>query len=220
MRNHRPDMRNDLGPILWGRIGAGDTALCGGPVENGHDARGSFGLVRLEHFPLRSLDSYLAKMYRGDVVVMGKQVSRTYWRTRNRQDEFSMACEVQLKRAKAWHKTHLEKDKALMALHGPPAMPMPRGSKAWCATRCSRNAATGRCARRGRRPPRSKPPNSALIFRRKIVPSVFGLRLVLVLAQAAWGVELALLPRISRRPGRGRTAGSAFPACQNDRATH
>ncbi len=118
LRNHRPDMRSDLGPILW-LNGSGHVTqhFMADRSENGHDSRGTFGLVRLEHFPLRSLDSYLAKMYRGDVVVMGKQVSRTYWRMRNRQDEFSMACEVQLKRAKAWFKKHLEKDKPLMALH-------------------------------------------------------------------------------------------------------
>lgn len=118
LRNHRPDMRDDLGPILWldgsGRVTGHFMADRG---ENGHDCRRTFDKVRLEHFPLRSLDSYLAKMYRGDVVIMGKQVSRTYWRVRNRQDENSTAYEVQLKRAKAWYAKHLAKDKALMALH-------------------------------------------------------------------------------------------------------
>ncbi len=118
LRNHRPDMRDDLGPILWldgsGRVTPHFMADRG---ENGHDCRRSFDLVRLEHFPLRSLDSYLAKMYRGDVVVMGKQVSRTYWRTRNKNEETSTAYEVQLKRAKAWFDKHLKKDKQLLELH-------------------------------------------------------------------------------------------------------
>lgn len=118
LRNHRPDMRDDQGPILWldgsGRV---TPHFMADRSENGHDCRRSFDLVRLEHFPLRSLDSYLAKMFRGDVVVQGKQVSRTYWRTRNKQEELSMDCEVQLKRAKAWFRKHLGKDKALMALH-------------------------------------------------------------------------------------------------------
>ncbi len=118
LRNHRPDMRDDLGPILWldgsGRITGHFLA---DRTENGHDCRRSFDLARLEHFPLRSLDSYLAKMYRGDVVITGKQVSRTYWRTRNKQDENSTGYEEQLKRSKAWFKTHLAKDKPLMALH-------------------------------------------------------------------------------------------------------
>lgn len=119
LRNHRPDMRGDRGPILWldgsGRLTGHFIADRG---ENGHDCRGSFALVRLEHFPLRSLDSYLAKMYRGDVVVTGKQVSRHYWRQRNKMDEFSTGYATQLKRAKAWHAQHLAKDKILMDLHG------------------------------------------------------------------------------------------------------
>lgn len=118
LRNHRPDMRADLGPILWldgsGRM---TTHFTDDRNENGHDCRRSFDLARLEHFPLRSLDSYLAKMYRGDVVITGKQVSRTYWRVRNKQSENSTGYETQLKRAKAWFTKHLKKDKPLMALH-------------------------------------------------------------------------------------------------------
>jgi FkbM family methyltransferase len=118
LRNHRPDMRSDIGPILWldgsGRVTPHFMADRG---ENGHDCRRSFDKVRLEHFPLRSLDSYLAKMYRGDVVITGKQVSRTYWRVRNKQDENSTGYDVQLKRARDWFAKHLAKDKSLMALH-------------------------------------------------------------------------------------------------------
>lgn len=118
LRNHRPDMRGDAGPILWldgsGRV---VTHFMQDRQENGHDCRHSYDLVRLEHFALRSLDSYLAKMYRGDVVVADKMVSQRYWRTRNSQEDLSNGYEVQLKRAKAWAKKHLEKDKALMALH-------------------------------------------------------------------------------------------------------
>jgi len=118
LRNHRPDMRDDAGPILWldgsGRVTPHFQAS---REENGHDARRSFDLVRLEHFPLRSLDSYLAKMYRGDVVVTGKQVSRTYWRVRNRMEEVSGNYDAQLARAKAWHDRHLAGDAELMALH-------------------------------------------------------------------------------------------------------
>lgn len=115
LRNHRPDMRE--GALWLDGSGRATPHFMDDRGENGHDCRGSFGLVRLEHFPLRSLDSYLAKMYRGDVVVTGKQVSRTYWRTRNRNDETSTAYAAQLKRAKAWFRKHLEKDKPLMALH-------------------------------------------------------------------------------------------------------
>ncbi len=115
LRNHRPDM---LGDVVWlDGSGRPQASLPADRSENGLDSRGTFDLVRLEHFPLRSLDSYLAKMYRGDVVVTGKQVSRTYWRTRNHRDESTANFGPVLKKAKAWAKKHLEKDKALMALH-------------------------------------------------------------------------------------------------------
>ena len=118
LRNHRPDMHNENGQTAWlDGSGRATGHFLADRSENGHDCRGSFKLVRLEHFPLRSLDSYLAKMYRGDVVVTGKRVGRTYWRQRNRHDESSTAWEVQLKRAKAWYKKHLAKDVTLMALH-------------------------------------------------------------------------------------------------------
>ena len=118
LRNHRPYMRDDLGPILWldgsGRPTAHFTA---DREENGHDCRHTYQMIRLEHFPLRSLASYLAKMYRGDVVVTGKQVSQRYWRTRNKNTEISNDYAAQLKRAKAWFTKNLSKDKPLMALH-------------------------------------------------------------------------------------------------------
>jgi hypothetical protein len=111
-------MRKDMGPILWlDGSGRQQPHFHADASENGHDARGSFDLARLEHFPLRSLDSYLAKMYRGDVVVMGKQVSRTYWRTRNQHEETTTNYAPRIKAAKAWAKKHLDKDKDLMALH-------------------------------------------------------------------------------------------------------
>jgi hypothetical protein len=160
LRNHRPDMRDDLGPILW-LDGSGRVTghFLSDRNENGHDCRRSFDLVRLEHFPLRSLDSYLAKMYRGDVVITGKQVSRTYWRVRNKNSEISTGYDVQLKRAKAWFKKHLDKDKPLMALHEA------------CAAHAAKIARTGRrpglqgsprlgLARGLGCPPRPKPPNS------------------------------------------------------------
>lgn len=84
LRNHRPDLRTDVGPVLWldgsGRV---RPELHADPTANGFDCRGSYDLVSLDHFPLRSLDSYLVKMLRGDVVVAGKRVSLRYWRMRN-----------------------------------------------------------------------------------------------------------------------------------------
>jgi hypothetical protein len=59
------------------------------PLENGIDVRGTYEHVVLDHFPLRSLNSYLVKMYRGDVVVKDKMVSQRYWRQRDRQSDLT-----------------------------------------------------------------------------------------------------------------------------------
>ena len=90
VRNHRPDVRHDLGAVLW-RDGSGRLRpdLAEAPTENGWDCRGAYDLVSLDHFPLRALDSFLVKMHRGDVVVTDKQVSRRYWRVRNHSQNFT-----------------------------------------------------------------------------------------------------------------------------------
>jgi len=118
LRNHRPDMIDLTGPVIWlDGSGRDQHSLAEDRGENGLDSRGTYGLVRLEHFALRSLDSYLAKMNRGDVVIDGKQVSQTYWRMRNRNEEASGDYGNTLKRARSWYETHLASDPALMALH-------------------------------------------------------------------------------------------------------
>ncbi|MGG7567769.1 glycosyltransferase family 2 protein [Rhodovulum sp. DZ06] len=85
LRNHRPDFRGLPGDVRW-LDGSGRplAALLEDPEVNGVDVRGTYGLVSLEHYPLRALDSYLVKMDRGDVVVGGRMVSQRYWRLRNR----------------------------------------------------------------------------------------------------------------------------------------
>lgn len=118
LRNHRPDMFYDRGPVTW-LDGSGRVldSLALDRNENGIDCRGSYDLVRLEHFALRSLESYLAKMQRGDVVVANKRVSRNYWRTRNRNEEASADLGARLSRAQAWFAAHLAPDARLMDLH-------------------------------------------------------------------------------------------------------
>jgi FkbM family methyltransferase len=118
LRNHRPDMVNERSPVIW-RDGAGrpQTTLHADRSENGHDCRGTYDLVSLDHFPLRALDSYLVKMFRGDVVVTGKQVSQTYWRVRNRNEVATSTFGGADTAARAYHRDHFESDPTLMALH-------------------------------------------------------------------------------------------------------
>ncbi len=93
IRNHRPDTTPDA---RW-LDGSGnvDTSFIEDPTQNGGDCRGKYDLVTLDHFPLRSLESYLAKMFRGDVVVKDKMVSHRYWRSRNRNEVASSTFERQ-----------------------------------------------------------------------------------------------------------------------------
>jgi FkbM family methyltransferase len=95
-RNHRPDFVGLPEDVVW-LDGSGRplTTLLDDPTLNGHDVRGTYDLVSLDHFPLRSLESYLVKMARGDAVVSGKQVSQRYWRMRNRNDHLTSTFERQ-----------------------------------------------------------------------------------------------------------------------------
>lgn len=117
-RNHRPDMSDTTGTVVWlDGSGRDQTSLPADRGENGLDCRGPYGLVRLEHFALRALDSYLAKMNRGDVVIKGKQVSRSYWRTRNRNEEANADYGDRLMCAKDYFARHFQSDTRLMDLH-------------------------------------------------------------------------------------------------------
>jgi len=85
IRNHRPDLAIAGPEAVW-LDGAGNriTELAEDSKENGLDSRERRDLVSLEHYPLRSIDSFLVKAWRGDVVIKGKQVSNAYFRRRNR----------------------------------------------------------------------------------------------------------------------------------------
>lgn len=84
LRNHRPDFVQGEDELHW-LDGSGKklAELNEDSSLNGVDVRSRTDLVILDHYPLRSLHSYLVKMFRGDVVIKDKQVSRRYWRTRN-----------------------------------------------------------------------------------------------------------------------------------------
>ncbi|AJE45893.1 FkbM family methyltransferase [Celeribacter indicus] len=87
VRNHRPDLREDLGAVRWlDGSGRDRRDFLEDETANGWDCRGAYDLVSLDHFPLRSLECFLVKMHRGDVVVANKSVSNRYWRTRNHHD--------------------------------------------------------------------------------------------------------------------------------------
>lgn len=117
VRNHRPDLKHDLGQVTW-LDGSGRplASLHDDPSENGIDVRGTYDLVVLDHFPLRSLNSYLVKMHRGDVVVPDKMVSPRYWRMRDRQSDLTSTFERQRKGFDLVY-NKLMADKKLAAIH-------------------------------------------------------------------------------------------------------
>ncbi|MBV1868768.1 MAG: FkbM family methyltransferase [Marinosulfonomonas sp.] len=116
IRNHRPDLQKGDAVTWINGSGAPLAALHKDAAENGIDVRGSYGLVSLDHYPLRSLNSYLVKMFRGDVVVKDKMVSQRYWRQRDRQNEQTSTFERQ---KPAFQRTYddLLKDEKLHQLH-------------------------------------------------------------------------------------------------------
>ena len=116
-RNHRPDFRLSDEAVIW-RDGSARhlTTLADDPTLNGIDVRGTYDLVVLDHFPLRSLDSYLIKMFRGDVVIKKNRVSQRYWRLRNQNEQATSGFERQQKGFRRELKK-LMADKTLASLH-------------------------------------------------------------------------------------------------------
>ena len=85
IRNHRPDMHVNGPELIW-LDGSGKHApaeFVTDQSENGYDCRGRSDLVVFNHYAVRSLDSYLVKVDRGDVVMRDREFLPGYWRRRN-----------------------------------------------------------------------------------------------------------------------------------------
>ncbi|MEM7751842.1 MAG: glycosyltransferase family 2 protein [Pseudomonadota bacterium] len=84
IRNHRPIAKESVASDLIWLDGSGNPF----PTElrhvhqKGTDARGMFDLVTVNHYTLRSLESFLVKHARGDAVVEGR-IDNKYFRRRN-----------------------------------------------------------------------------------------------------------------------------------------
>jgi FkbM family methyltransferase len=90
LKNHRPypNAEHGFDGTIW-KDGSGNRPPENfiHDLENGMDCRGRFDLAYLNHYPLRSMESFLLKRDRGDVVARNRKVSVRYWRVRNRHDE-------------------------------------------------------------------------------------------------------------------------------------
>lgn len=117
LRNHRPDFRADSAPRWLDGSGRPTDWFHQDASQNGMDVRGSYDLVSLDHYALRSLESFFMKTLRGDVVVANKSVSLRYWRERNRNDATNSTYNPALEAAaRAYYDQTYQSDATLMAL--------------------------------------------------------------------------------------------------------
>ncbi len=114
LRNHRPVTSPDA---EWLDGSGRPNDAMRDSDDRGLDCRGTYDLVVLEHFSLRSLHSYLIKMHRGDVVRDDRQVSRRYWRQRNKDSSATTDMSMGVALARDYFDQHFRPDKRLMEIH-------------------------------------------------------------------------------------------------------
>lgn len=92
IRNHRPIVSEQLASELNWVDGAGESL----PLEfrsehiKGLDVRGRYKLGAINHYTLRSMESFLCKVERGDAVAQYEdRLDWIYFKRRNRQDDFN-----------------------------------------------------------------------------------------------------------------------------------
>lgn len=117
IRHHRPDLRSDLTDAVW-LDGTGNemTLLAEDPNKNSVDSRGRRDLVTLEHFPLRSMESFLVKMHGDDRAVSGNRNFKRYWRIQNLNNHHDHDLSTGIERARIVYKV-FEADDETMSLH-------------------------------------------------------------------------------------------------------
>lgn len=118
VRNHRPRLAVPADEAVWlDGSGRRFAQMAQDHTVNGLDCRGRYDLVVLDHFALRSVESFIVKMHRGDVVSPVRQVSRRYWRTRNRDESRETSVGRIDPAARAYFEKHFANDPVLMGLH-------------------------------------------------------------------------------------------------------
>jgi FkbM family methyltransferase len=113
----RPAIKPDSAGIVWLDGSARPLALTGHPTENRIDCRDAGGLLRIEHFPLRDLDSYFAWKVDPTPTTESRRAFKTAWIEQNLNQEDSADLRPMLATAQAWHRAHLAADAELVALH-------------------------------------------------------------------------------------------------------
>lgn len=102
--NHRPQIHPGSQPNLIWLDGSArpvpEEFVTDGTLKS-YDCRGAYDLVALNHHALRSVDSYMIKMDRGDAVAKWRKVNRKYYRVRARGNESENWIAHQLPAARA-----------------------------------------------------------------------------------------------------------------------
>ncbi len=117
--NHRPIIHSGTENQLIWKDGSGramDLEFVKNQNDKSHDCRGTYDLVALNHHALRSVDSYLIKMDRGDVVASWRKVNQKYYRVRSRGGHALGWINHQLTAARTVH-AELMQDEELSRLH-------------------------------------------------------------------------------------------------------
>jgi FkbM family methyltransferase len=113
---HRPRLRAGAKPVWLDGSGRPMTALAQHVGQTQLDCRGASDLLRIERFPLRDLDSYLASVDGTADTMAGRRALKTFWLESNKNDEDTADYAVMLAAARSWHDANLRPDEPLMAL--------------------------------------------------------------------------------------------------------
>lgn len=82
-RTHRPILTAGAWPEWRDGSGAPVSSEFPASDQNGFDARGRMSLATINHYTTRSLEDFVVKSARGDVVFPNRRLGARYWRTRN-----------------------------------------------------------------------------------------------------------------------------------------
>lgn len=113
--NHRPRLGKTDGVVWMNGAGRAVRPRFMASKENGFDCRRTYRRAQINHYPVRSMESYLVKSARGNVVAIDQFVGLDYWQKRNRNIEPDTTIQRRLGRMKAELDTLLS-DPKLQAL--------------------------------------------------------------------------------------------------------
>jgi FkbM family methyltransferase len=113
---HRPAF-GEARPAWLDGSGRPLSALMQDGLADQVDCRGASQLVRIERFPLRDLDSYLASIAHTAGTTAGRRTFKSNWQDWNRAEEATAELSAMGTKARNWHMGHLESDGELMARH-------------------------------------------------------------------------------------------------------